>query len=210
MSEFDREIIMKILSYCGGSGKATAKLYSMYQKTNNSEEKISSRNGEIAIEDLISFNRILDTIFQSYYSGDFVKLAMSHISQLTVMSSVMVIDIYIVFKLFKKLINKLKCQIYFLLSIEERSNNYIPLENVSILVFGVALQGGDGGTAEFPIEVNCRDLLNALLDATPPKAGEQNIEGLIHSMSEELFGRVYYTSPGRNMQLDFKPAPSAV
>ena len=46
----------------------------MYQKTNNSDGKILDRNGEITIEDLISFNRILDTIFQAYYFLDFVKL----------------------------------------------------------------------------------------------------------------------------------------
>ena len=52
----------------------------MYQKTNNSDEKISDRNGEKTIEDFISFNRILDTVFQAYYFKDFVKLVMNHIS----------------------------------------------------------------------------------------------------------------------------------
>ena len=58
----------------GGSWKATTIIDFMYQKTNNSDGKILDRNGEITIEDLISFNRILDTIFQAYYFLDFVKL----------------------------------------------------------------------------------------------------------------------------------------
>ena len=62
---------------------------------------------------------------------------------------------------------------------------------------------------EDPLEVNCRDLLLTIQSTTPPVIGDKSVAGLIGSMKEELFGRVFRNIL-RCMKLVYASGPNAV
>ena len=90
MSVFDQNYILEYFACFAGSGKAICLLESMQHHTSKSTDKVGDVNGEIIIEDLLCFSRIFEIVFQAYITGDRVQIVMSHITQLTAMSSVLV------------------------------------------------------------------------------------------------------------------------